>query len=149
MKVVLKRDVPDLGKAGELKDVADGFARNYLIPRGFAIAATSNAVAQVEAKRGAERRQRERIDEERRALAQKLEASRVVVKAKAGARGRLHGSITAVQIAEALTAEAGQPVDRHEIEMPEPIRQIGEHVIEVRLARNLSPKVTIIVEAEE
>ena len=149
MKVVLKRDVPELGKAGELKDVADGFARNYLIPRGFAIAASTNAVAQVEAKRGAERRQRERADEERQALAQRLEGTRVIVRAKAGARGRLHGSITAGQIADALSAETGQPVDRRNIEIGDPIRQVGEHTIEVRLARTLSAKVTLVVEAEE
>ncbi|MBI4213175.1 MAG: 50S ribosomal protein L9 [Chloroflexi bacterium] len=149
MKIVLRRDVPDLGKAGDLKDVADGFARNYLIPRGFAVAATANAVAQIEAKRGAEQRQHARIDEERRALARTLEGSRVVVRAKAGGRGRLHGSVTAIQIAEALSAALGQVVDRREIEIGDPIRQVGEHEVSVRLARNVSAKVKLVVEAEE
>ena len=149
MKVVLRRDVPELGKAGEVKEVADGFARNYLIPRGFAIAGTTAALAQVEARQGAERKQRERLDEERKALAAQLEGKRITMKARAGAKGRLHGSITATHIAEALTTEAGQPIDRHEVDMGDPIRQIGDHNITVRLARNISSKVTIVVEAEE
>jgi large subunit ribosomal protein L9 len=149
MKVVLRRDVPELGKAGEVKDVADGFARNYLIPRGFAVAGTSAALAQVAARQGAERRQRERLDDERKALAAQLEGSKVTMKARAGAKGRLHGSITAAHIADALTAAVGQPVDRHEIDMGDPIRQVGDHNITVRLARSVTAKVTIVVEAEE
>ncbi|MSQ24330.1 MAG: 50S ribosomal protein L9 [Chloroflexi bacterium] len=149
MKVVLRREVPELGQIGEVKEVADGYARNYLIPRGFAIAATTGALAAVEARKGAERRQRERVDEERHALAQQLEGTTVVIHARAGARGRLHGSITPTQIAEALTEAVGHPVDRREIEASEPIRQVGQHTIVVRLARTLSAKVTISVEAEE
>lgn len=148
MKVVLRREVPGLGHAGDIKEVADGYARNYLIPRGLAAAATAGTLANAEARQAAQRRQTERLDEERRTLAQQLNGSRVVLQARAGARGRLHGSITAPQIAEALSASVGHAIDRHEVELEEPIRQVGEHAVMIRLARNVSAKVTVVVEAQ-
>lgn len=148
MKVVLRRDVAGLGRSGDIKDVADGYARNYLIPRGLAVAATGGALANAQAQQAAQQRQVERQEAERQALAKQLEGTRVVIQARAGAKGRLHGAVTAQQIAEALTAQVGQEVDRHEIEMGDPIRQVGDHQIVVRLARGLGPKVTIAVEAQ-
>lgn len=149
MKVVLRRNVPGLGQAGDVKDVADGYGRNYLIPRGFAVIATSGVVANAEARKAAERRQLERLDEERRALAQQIDGSSVVVRARAGSQGRLHGSITPAQIAEALGAVVGKSVDRHEIEIADPIRQLGEHTVLVRLAPRVAAKLTVVVEREE
>lgn len=149
MKVVLRREVAGLGHPGDIKDVADGYARNYLIPRGLATAATAGTLADAEARHAARQRLTEREDQGRRALAQQLESSRVTMQARAGARGRLHGSITAAQIAESLTAASGHQVDRHEIDLDDPIRQLGEHQVTVRLARNVSAKVTIVVEAQE
>ena len=148
MKVILRREVPGLGHSGDVKEVADGYARNYLIPRGLAAAATAGTLANAEAHLAAQRRQNERLDEERHALAQKLEGSRVVIQARAGARGRLHGSITAPQIADAISEAAGHAVDRHEVELGEPIRQVGEHQVTVRLARNVTARVTVVVEAQ-
>ena len=148
MKIILRREVSGLGHPGEIKDVADGYARNYLIPRGFAIAATSGSLANAEARQAAQRRQTDRADEDRRALAKQLEGSRVTMQARAGARGRLHGSITATQIAEALSASAGHPIDRREIDLDDPIRTVGDHEVTVRLARNATAKVTIVVEAQ-
>jgi large subunit ribosomal protein L9 len=148
VKVILRREVAGLGQAGEIKDVADGYARNYLIPRGFAIAATAGSLANAEARQAAQRRQSDKEDEERRALAKQLEGKRVSMQARAGARGRLHGSITATQIAEALTASTGRPIDRHEIDLADPIRTVGDHQVTVKLARNAVAKVTIVVEAQ-
>lgn len=148
MKVVLRRDVPGLGQAGDVNDVADGYARNYLIPRGFAIVATAGAVASVEARKAAERRHLERLDEERRLLAQRIDGSSVVVRARAGSQGRLHGSITPAQIAEALAVSVGHAVDRREIEIGEPIRHLGEHSVQVRLAPRVAARLTVVVEAE-
>lgn len=149
MKVVLRRDVAGLGHSGDIKDVADGYARNYLIPRGLAVAATGGVLANAEARQAARERQNEKLSEERRALARQLEGSRVTIKARAGARGRLHGSVTAAQIAEALTQSAGQTVDRHEVELAEPIRQVGDHQVTIRLARNVTAHPVIVVEAQE
>lgn len=148
MKVVLRRDVPGLGRAGDVKDVADGYGRNYLIPRGFAALATPAELAHVEAHKAVEQRQRARLDEERRALAQRIEETPVVLHARAGGQGRLHGSITAVQVAEALSQALGQTIDRREIELPDPIRHLGSHTAQVRLARHVAARLTVVVEPE-
>ena len=148
MKIILRREVSGLGHPGEIKDVADGYARNYLIPRGFAAAATTGTLANAEARQVAQRRQSDKADEERKALAKQLDGSRVAIQARAGARGRLHGSITATQIAEALSASSGHAIDRHEIDLDDPIRTVGDHPVTVKLARNATAKVIIVVEAQ-
>jgi large subunit ribosomal protein L9 len=147
VKVVLRREVPGLGQAGDIKEVADGYARNYLIPRGLAAAATAGILADAEARLSARQRQTERAEEERRALGRQLDGKKVTISARAGGQGRLHGSITAQQVAEAVSKLAGTPVDRHEIDLKDPIRHVGDHVVTVRLGRNITAKVTISVEA--
>ncbi len=149
MKVVFRRDVPSVGKAGEVKEVADGYGRNFLIPRGFAVAATKTELANVEARKAADERHRAHLDEERLALAQRIEAEPLVMQARAGARGRLHGSITSADVADALSQALGQTIDKHDVELAEPIKTLGAHSAGIRVAARVAAKLQLVVEAEE
>lgn len=149
MKILLTQAVPNLGRAGELKDVADGYARNYLIPRGLARPATQGALKQAAiAKQSAERKQA-KVQSEVRELASTLSNTQLVFKAKVGEQHRLFGSITAGDIAEELSQKIGQEIDKRHVELEEPIRHLGEFKIPIRLAPKVEPTVTIVVEPEE
>jgi len=146
MKVILSKDVPGTGKAGEVKDVADGYARNYLIPRKLAIAATTGALQNVEAKKASEQKKAAAEEAAARALAARLTTAPVVLTAKVGDQGRLYGSITSGDIAEQLSAFLGQPVDKRKIELDEPIRQLGQFDVTIRLHRAVSASVKVDVQ---
>ena len=148
MKVVLRRDVPSLGKAGEVKEVADGYGRNYLIPRGLAAPASRTAVENVEAHQASEARQRSRLQSESQALAERLKDAPVTVHAKVGEGGRLYGSVTGADIADALTRQFGHALDKRDVEIPEPIRHIGNHTARVHVAPRLAVNITVVVEPE-
>jgi large subunit ribosomal protein L9 len=148
MKVLLTQTVKNVGKPGDIKEVADGYARNYLIPRGFAAVATAAAVKQAEAQRAAEQRREEKNVAENQKLAATLGETAVVLRAKAGAQGRMYGAITAADIATAIELKLGQPIDRHRIELEGPIRTLGEHKVPVRVARDLVPEITVTIESE-
>jgi large subunit ribosomal protein L9 len=149
MEVLLLKDVVDLGEAGEIKRVADGYARNYLVPRGMAVRATPGAIKQAEKQRKAASRRQAKELSEAQALAQTLDGVSVTFQARAGETDRLYGSITNVNIAEALEEKIGQEVDRRKIEMEEPLKELGTHAITVRLAPGAEAKVTVIIEREE
>jgi large subunit ribosomal protein L9 len=146
MKVIFLEDVPQVAKAGELRDVADGYARNYLIPKRLAALATPSVVQQHEAQQRSIERQQAKALEEARALAGRLEGIKVRVKARAGQEGRLFGSVTAADIAGAIQQELGQDIDRRRVEIAEPIHTLGEHAAIVRLGPELTPTVTVVVE---
>jgi large subunit ribosomal protein L9 len=146
MKVILSKDVQGTGKAGEVKDVADGYARNYLIPRKLAIPATSNALQTVEAKKASEQRKAAAEEATARALAERLTSAPVVLTAKVGDQGRLYGSITSGDIAEQLTAYLGQPIDKRRIELDEPIRHLGTFQVTIRLHRAVTAAVKVDVQ---
>jgi large subunit ribosomal protein L9 len=146
MKVILSKDVQGTGKAGEVKDVADGYARNYLIPRKLAIPATSGALQNVEAKKASEQKKAAAEEAAARALAERLTSAPVVLTAKVGDQGRLYGSITSGDIAEQLTAYLGQPIDKRRIELDEPIRQLGTFEVTIRLHRAVSAAVKVDVQ---
>lgn len=148
MKIILRGAVPKLGDAGDVVTVAGGYARNYLIPRGLAVPATKGNVKHAETWRNsrASREARERTQAEE--LKTRLEAQPLVVEAQAGPDGRLFGSVTSAQIAEAIAATAGADVDRHAIELPEPIRHLGLHEVKVSLRGDVSAQVSVeVVEA--
>ncbi|MGD9146608.1 MAG: 50S ribosomal protein L9 [Anaerolineae bacterium] len=149
MEVLLLKDVVDLGEAGEIKRVADGYARNYLVPRGMAVRATPGAIKQAEKQRKAASRRQAKELSEAQALAQTLDGVSVTFQARAGETDRLYGSITNVNIAEALEEKIGQEVDRRKIEMEEPLKELGTHAITVRLAPGAEAKVTVVIEREE
>ena len=148
MKVVLASDVKGLGAAGDVKDVADGYARNYLVPRGLAVPATPAALERLRAQKEAAARREARVDAESRTLAQRLAAEPVIVRAKAGEMHRLYGSVTSQDIAEAISAMLGQSFDRRKIELDEPIRHLGTYTVPVRIARNVVAKMTVEVQPE-
>ena len=146
VKLILREDVPNLGDAGEVVNVKPGFARNYLIPQGKAIAATAANVRELEHQKRviAERVARElKLLEGERA---KIEGVAIEIAAQAGEEGRLFGSVTAAQIAEQL-AERGLEIDRRRIVLDDPIRQLGEHNVTVRLHRQVAATIKVKVVA--
>ncbi len=133
MKVVLTADVAALGNRGEIVDVSDGYARNYLLPRDLAQKATSGAVASA-AKAVASRAATERKAlEAAQDLATALSGQRVVLAAQAGDEGRLYGSVTLADVAEGIRKFTGISIDRRHIELPQPIKSIGLHEVQIRL----------------
>jgi large subunit ribosomal protein L9 len=145
VKVVLRADVADLGAKGDIVDVSDGYARNYLVARGLGLVASPGAVQQAESmKRAASKRnQRERESADR--AADLLQARAIKVVARAGSDGRLFGSVTAAAIAEAVEAQTGVELDRRRLELDEPIRTLGVHSVPVRLHREVEATLTLEV----
>lgn len=148
MKVILTETVQHLGDAGTLQEVKNGYARNYLLPRGLAKIATAGAIKQVEQQRAAEDRRVAKAEEENRSLATTIEKVVLHFQARVGQNGRLYGSITNVQIAEALSEKIGQTIDRRKVELSENLHQVGEYSVPVRLVGKLVPNVKVVVEAE-
>ncbi|MBI2865753.1 MAG: 50S ribosomal protein L9 [Chloroflexi bacterium] len=148
MKIVLLQDVPGLGQAGQVKEVADGYGRNYLLPRRLAELATAAALSQVEQLKAKAVRARARVEADLRELGQLLEGMEVTIRARAGAEGKLFGSVTSAQIAEELSRQMGRPIDRHQVLLEDPLRQLGSHPVQVRLGADVTPTITVAVEAE-
>ena len=149
MRVVLTQDVPNLGKVGDVKDVADGYGRNFLIPKGMAVLATVSALKNVEDLRRAEAKRMAKRLTDAESVANRLRQLDLVFKARAGEEGRLYGSITNADNAEAIQAQTGLEIDRRVIELEHPIRQTGEHMVEVRLMQNVIAPVKVTVTPEE
>lgn len=145
MKVILLKDVEGLGKAGDLKEVANGYARNYLLPRQVAAGATPGLVANRSQRIAAEQRKLEKLNESNRQLAQRLGEVSLTFKAKVGTQGRLYGSITSQDIAAALRDSEKITVDRRVIDLAEPIRSLGSYSIPVKVASQLESKLTVNV----
>ena len=149
MQVLLLKDVEGLGQVGEIKKVADGYARNYLIPRDFAVLATPGSVKQVKRHQQAEVSRQAKALSEAQALAQLLDGEIVTFQARAGEEDRLYGSITSANIAEALEENVDHEVDRRKIDLEEPLKELGTHAVTVRLAPEAEAKVTVVIEREE
>lgn len=147
MKVVLTRDVPNLGRAGDVKEVADGYARNYLIPRGLAVLATEGTVRMVQEQKQAKTEQATRQAQRIARLVERMEQLTLTFQAKAGPTGRLYGSITPANIAEALERELKMPFDRRKI-LTAPLRDLGDHAVPVRLSRDRTVTVRVQIEPE-
>jgi large subunit ribosomal protein L9 len=147
MKVLLLKDVYKLGRAGDVKKVADGYGRNYLLPQGLAVIATPGALKQVDYIRRTAASQRERMNLELGSVAQRLEGLKLVFPAKAGETGKLYGSITTAMIGEAILRESGVTIDRRAIDS-QPIKTLGVHTAHVRLTIDLVPEITILVHRE-
>jgi len=148
VKIILTRDVPNVGHAGDVKDVSDGYARNYLISRGLAVKATPGALRDLERRRVAETSREERLAERAEMLAQRLSGLTLTFEAKAGEKGRLYGSITPAEIAEALEREVGEKFDRRKHILVDPLRQVGTHVVPVRLTADVVAEVKVVVKPE-
>jgi large subunit ribosomal protein L9 len=149
MKVVLLEDIPGKGKAGEIKEVSKGYARNFLLPRGLALVATPTVIKQVESKLEREKLE-EGIDRDKLVeLAQQIEGREIRLKARRGAGERLFGSITAADIAEELSRTIGSVIDKKKIDIEKPFRQTGSYEVAVKLASDIKPKITVVIEEEE
>jgi large subunit ribosomal protein L9 len=147
MKVLFKKDVTDVAKAGQVKDVADGYARNFLIPRGLAVAATSSALKQVADLQALAARHAAEEEQAARELKGRLEAQPIVIEAKAGAQGRLYGSVTTADVATAIQKQIGASVERRDLEIADPVRQVGSYEVNAKLPRGVAATVTIDVRA--
>jgi large subunit ribosomal protein L9 len=148
MRVVFLDDVEGTGRAGEIKNVADGYARNFLLPRKLAAPATTQTVQKAESRAKAIAREQETADAAARVIAEQIAASPIVVHARAGDEGRLFGSVTASDIAEAVQARTGTEVAHRQVLLDAPIKEIGTFLVPVTLTRNVRAEVTVEVEAE-
>ena len=150
MKVLLQRPVDKLGEPGDLVEVSDGYARNYLVPQGFAIKAAKGAVKQAESMKRAHDSRQSKQKTEYEAVASKLVATGGLrIPARAGDEGRLFGSVTAADIAEAIASQSGIEVDRRSVHLDEPIRSVGTHEVRVKLFANVEPVITVEVVAQD
>jgi large subunit ribosomal protein L9 len=149
MKIVLLKDLPGTGKAGEIKDVSKGYARNFLLPRGLALVATPTVIKQVELKLERQKLE-ESIDRDKLVeLAQQIEGREIHFKTHVGAGERLFGSITAADLAEELSRTMGSVIDKKKIDIDKPLRQAGSYKVTVKLASDLKPQITVIIEEEK
>lgn len=147
MKVLLVKDVYKLGRAGDIKRVADGYGRNFLLPKGLAVLATAAALKKVESIKAEATVQRQALNNEMGGVAELLAGKVFTFASKAGETGKLYGSITTQMVADAIKAKLGVEVDRHQIEVA-PIRTLGEHKAHIRLTVDLVPEVTVVVHRE-
>jgi len=145
MKIILLQDVEGLGKAGDLKDVANGYARNYLLPRRLAAGATPNLIATRTQRIAAEQRKQEKLVESNRQLAERLNQVSLTFRARVGSQGRLYGSITSQDVAAALRAAENIQIDRRTIDLSEPIRSVGTFNVPVKVASGVDSKLTVNV----
>jgi large subunit ribosomal protein L9 len=147
MKVIFLKDLPK-GKRGEIKEVADGYARNFLFPEGMALPATPSAIKEARLLLDKKVEHQARQQEEQGKIAQELEGKELHFKAKAGAKGRLHGAITSANIAEELSRLTGLEIDKKRVEMDEPLHHLGSYDIVINLGMGTIAKIKAIIEEE-
>lgn len=149
MKIILLKDVPGKGKAGEITEVTKGYAKNYLLPQGLALIATPTIQKQVSLslEKG---KHREAIDQGKMVeLAKQIEGTEIHLQARIGAGDRLFGSITAADIADELSRVIGSVIDKKDIDIDKPLRQAGNYEVTVSLAKDIKPRITVVVEQEK
>ena len=149
MKVIFLEDVPKVAKVGEIKEVADGYGRNFLIPKKLAAPAGPGVSNQLEARLRAQAKRKDQIEAKMVELAEKMDGKEVILKTKAGAKDRLYGRVTSADIAAELESTIGVAVDKRKIELPEPIRQLGSYEVSIRLSKDITPKIKVTVTEEE
>ena len=147
MKVILREDVQKLGKSGDIVTVKDGYGRNFLLPRKMAVTANEKNLRQMEHDKQVIAARQEKLKNQAQAESQKLQAVELKFRRKVGEQEKLYGSVTALDIAEALAGQ-GHRIDRRTIHLPEPIKTIGVHDVEVRLHRDITTKLRIEVVPE-
>jgi len=149
MKVVLLEDLPGKGRAGDIKEVNKGYAKNFLLPRGLAMVATPTVIKQGEARLEREKLEESGDRDKLVELAQQIEGREINLKARMGVGERLFGSITAADVAEELSRAIGSVIDKKKIDMEKPLHQAGSYEIGVRLAGDLNPQITVVIEEEK
>lgn len=148
MKVLLTQDVYNLGHAGEVKTVADGYGRNYLLPRNLAVVASVATLKRADAVRGAAVKRRAQEQSDLDAVAQVINGQTLHFMVRTGEKGKLFGSITTSAIAEKLGIILGKEFDKRKVALREPIRDIGAHVVTVRLSADVAPTINVVVTPE-
>lgn len=143
MKVILLEDVKSLGKRGDMVNVADGYARNYLFPRNLAIEATEGSVKQLEQEKAAMEKKKQREIETAKRIAERLSNVTVTIKVKSGENGKLFGSVTSKDVADALKTQCKINIDKRKIELDEPIKSLGNYSVEVKLAPEVQTKLAV------
>ena len=147
MKIILLSDVKSLGTTGTVVEVADGYARNYLLPRNLAAEASKGSLALLEQQRKAKARRDAEAVASAEALGKQLEGLLLSVPAKAGGNGRLFGAVTNGDVADAISRELGVDIDRHKIDVPDNIKSLGSYPVEIKLGKNILAKTTVKVVA--
>ena len=147
MKIILLSDVKPLGQTGTVVEVADGYARNFLLPRGLAAEASKGSLALLEQQRRAKARRDAEAVANAEALGKQLDDLTLTVPVKDGGNGRLFGAVTNANVADAIHAALGIEIDRHKIDVPENIKSLGSYPVEIRLAKNIVSKTTVKVVA--
>ena len=149
MKVILQQDVKGHGKKGEMVEVSDGYARNFLFPKKLAVAATADNINTMKLQEKARLAQIEREKEEARAIAAKLESSMVKIAAKAGAGGKLFGTVTSKEISEALEKQYQIAIEKNKVVLAEPIKAFGTYEIKCKLGHEITGKINVVVTEEK
>jgi large subunit ribosomal protein L9 len=145
MKVIFLQDVPGVAKIGDVKDVSNGYARNFLIPRQLALLASSGAMNTVKAQIEHKVRSEARTEAELLELANRLDGEEITLEARTGLKDQLYGSITAADIASEIERSTGLAVDKRKIDLSGPIRKIGSYQLAIRLTKDIIPKITVTV----
>ncbi len=145
MKVILIKDVKSQGKKGDLINVSDGYGRNYLIPQKLAIEADNSAINDLKNKQAAKQFKIDEQKKEALALAEKISAAKVVIYASSGSEGRMYGSVTSADIAEALKSQCGIEIDKKKIELSEVIKTFGTYTVNIKLFTDISAKINIVI----
>ncbi len=148
MKVVFLEDVANVARAGDVKEVADGYGRNFLLPKGLAVPATFSMVAKVKAKEQADMVLLARSEQELVELAGRLEGGEITLHAKVGEKDRLFGAITSADIAREVRERFAITIDKRDVELEKPLRQLGNYEITIRLGKNVASKIRLTVERE-
>ena len=149
MKVIFLEDVPHVAKAGEIKEVANGYGRNFLMPQKLALLAKSPDISAVETQLKIRARSQAQTEAELAELAKQLDGREISLKARTGAKDRLYGSITSADIAAELLNTTGLHIDKRKIELAEPIRQLGSYEVVIRLAKDIIPQIKVSVVEKE
>ncbi len=145
MKVIFLQDVPNVARAGEIKEVADGYGRNFLIPRNLAVLASSESMNTLRAKFEVKARSQAQTEAEVVEMANSLEGREIFLEARSGGKERLYGSITPVDIATELEKATGLAIDKRKIKLDEPIHQLGSYEVAIRLAADIVPRIKVTV----
>ncbi|MGV3617470.1 MAG: 50S ribosomal protein L9 [Fimbriimonas sp.] len=145
MKVILNQTVPKVGKEGTVVNVADGFARNYLFPRGLAIVATKQQIAALEKKNARISERTAGLKSDAEALRDKLNGQTVRIPGEVGSQGKLFGAITSANVIEAIAKQLGANLDKKQVALIEPIKRLGDHTVELDLHREVDARVTVTV----
>lgn len=148
MKVILLADVPGTGKKEQIVDVSDGYARNYLMPRKLAAEATSTAMNAIKRAKSAEDHRESQRRKQAQETAEQLRKKEIILTARCGERGRLYGSITGQEVADALKAQYNLTIEKRRVELSEPIRAIGEHDVSIWLYAGITVPMKVVVKPE-